>query len=112
MKVGIVGGGNSGSSLGKALLKAGHEVMFSSRDPHGGHAKRLQSETGATVGSIEDTLAFSPVTVIAMQPDTILSMVKAQPAAWKNRTIIDLNNRMTTPKDSAGSFALDLAHAT
>ena len=112
MKVGIIGAGTSGRSLGKALLKAGHEVMFSSRDPQGDKAKRIHKETGAPVNSIEDTLAFSPITVIAMAADAIPELIKSHPGVWANRIIIDLNNRMSTPANSAGSFAQDLAHLT
>ena len=31
MKIGIIGSGNVGSALGAVWVKAGHEVMFSSR---------------------------------------------------------------------------------
>jgi predicted dinucleotide-binding enzyme len=55
MKIGIMGAGPVGSSLGKALLNAEHEIMFSSRDPQGNHAQTLRSEMGAVVGSVAGT---------------------------------------------------------
>ena len=33
MKVGIIGSGNIGSTVGALWVKAGHQVMFSSRNP-------------------------------------------------------------------------------
>lgn len=33
MKIGIIGTGNVGTSLGVACASVGHEIMFGSRDP-------------------------------------------------------------------------------
>ena len=33
MKIGIIGSGNIGATLGKHWAKAGHTVLFSSRNP-------------------------------------------------------------------------------
>ena len=33
MKIAIIGAGNVGGTLGRAWVKAGHEVMFGVRDP-------------------------------------------------------------------------------
>ena len=33
MKIGIIGSGNIGSTLGEFWVKAGHQVLFSSRNP-------------------------------------------------------------------------------
>ncbi len=112
MKVGIIGAGTVGSSLGKALLKAGHEVMFSSRDPQGGHAQRLSKETGAPVGSIQETLAFAPIVVIAMDANTVPGMIKANPQGWANKAIIDLNNRMLTTPTRENSLSHEIARLT
>jgi len=86
--------------------------MFSSRDPQSEHAQALHAETGALVGSIQATLAFSPVTVIAMAPDSVDDLIKAHPGVWSDRIIIDLNNRMTPSAERVGSLAQDLARAT
>jgi predicted dinucleotide-binding enzyme len=113
MKVGIVGGGAVGSSLGKALIKAGHEVMFSSRDPHGEHAQKVAAETGAVVGSVADTIDFSTAVVLAMPAEAAMSVAGEFVAQLKDKVIIDLVNRrgLAVP-GGAGSFALDLAAKT
>jgi predicted dinucleotide-binding enzyme len=74
MKVGIIGAGFVGANLGKALLRAGHEVMLSSRDPGGDHARSVREETGAPVGSLADVMDFSPVIALAMTPDAALQV--------------------------------------
>lgn len=93
MKIGIIGAGKAGSSLGKALLKVGHEVMFSSRDPQSEAMQKLRTETGAPVGTVTETLAYSPVIVIAMAPNVVGSVVEEHAGAWADKIIIDMNNK-------------------
>ncbi len=113
MKVGIVGAGRVGSSLGKALIKAGHQVMFSSRDPQGEHAHNVSAETGAPVGSIAATIDFSPVVVLAMSPDAVMAVAGEYAAQLKDKLIIDLNNRLGPGgAPSASSFVQELAART
>jgi len=107
MKVGIIGAGFVGESLGKALLKAGHTVMYSSRDPKGEHARKVQAETGASVGTVSDVLDFSTVIAIAMPPDTVLQVVKEYAGRWVGKTLIDMNNRF-----GPTSFAKELAQTS
>ena len=103
---GLVGG-----TIGKALLKAGHDVTFSSRDPHGEQATQLKTETGAAVELPGDMLAFSQVIAIAMSPDTALQFAKAHADLLRDKVIIDINNRFG-PAPSGQSFASDLAAAS
>src|SRR5260221_14611179 len=44
MKIGIVGSGNVGGAIGATWVRAGHEVMFSSRDIE--HDKALAAKLG------------------------------------------------------------------
>jgi predicted dinucleotide-binding enzyme len=108
MKVGIVGAGKVGISLGKALIRAGHSVMFSSRDPLGEHAQKITAETGAPVDSIAATIDFSPVVVLAMAPDAVMEVAGQYAGKLKEKAIIDLNNRL----GSSASFAQELAAKT
>lgn len=111
MKVGILGAGAVGESLGKALIKAGHQVMFSSRDPHGDHARRVATETGASVGLPDEVLAFSHIVAIAMPPDAVNQLAKAYAGQWRDKIVIDMNNRFG-PGASGTSFAQELAALT
>src|SRR5262245_23787953 len=68
MKIGILGAGIVGSSLGKALVRVGHEVMFSTRNPMSDKMKTLLAEIGgaARAGSTAETVAFGEVVVAAI----------------------------------------------
>ncbi len=110
MKIGIIGAGHVGTSLGKALLKAGHEVMFSSREPDSPKAQQIRTETGAPVDSIQDVINFSNLIAIAMPPDAALQVAQEYKGHWADKTIIDMNNRFGASA-SGRSFAQDLAEA-
>ncbi len=61
MKIGIIGAGKVGGGLGKLWVKAGHQVLFSSR-----HPKRLrvlveEAGPGAYLGDVGDAALFGDV---------------------------------------------------
>ncbi|MFN8531333.1 MAG: NAD(P)-binding domain-containing protein [Anaerolineae bacterium] len=105
MKVGIIGAGAVGVSLGKALIRAGHEVMFSSREPQSDKAQQVRTETGAPVESLEKVIAFSPVLALAMPPDAALQTAREYSPQLAGKVLIDMNNRL----GSKQSFAQELA---
>ena len=92
MKIGVIGSGRIGSTLGGLWVKAGHEVMFSDRDP--GQAKRVAAELGsrARAGSVQEAAAFGDAILIAV-PYLALPAIRDQVGAQlKGKVIIDPNN--------------------
>ena len=113
MRIAIMGAGTVGSSLGRALVRAGHEVMFSSRQPDSDKMRALLAEMGdgAQAGSVEVTLNFSEVVALAMPWDTIKAVV--QVGDWSSKIVIDMSNRFgPPPADSTGTVAGDIARMT
>lgn len=64
MKIGIIGSGNIGGTLGRHWAHVGHEVMFSSRNPD--DLKSLALSSGAKTGNIEAAAAFGDVILLAI----------------------------------------------
>jgi predicted dinucleotide-binding enzyme len=91
MKVAIMGAGFVGASLGTALVNAGHEIMFSSRDPASDKMQALISETGSSahVGTVQETLAYSDVIAFALSWDAALD-VAASAGDWSGKIILDM----------------------
>ncbi|WP_199247350.1 NAD(P)-binding domain-containing protein [[Phormidium] sp. ETS-05] len=60
MKIGILGAGNIGGTLGKLWAKRGHEVYFGVRDVNSEKTQALLAESGpnAKAGSIEEAAAW------------------------------------------------------
>lgn len=65
-KIGIVGAGRMGGGLGSALVKAGYEVMFSSRRPE--ELKDLVAGLGANAraGTVEQAAAFGDIVLLVV----------------------------------------------
>src|SRR5580658_8162881 len=66
VKVGIIGSGHIGSTIGSLWVKAGHPVMFSSRHPE--ELASLVEGLGANAkaGTVADAIAFGDAILIAV----------------------------------------------
>ncbi len=65
MKIAIIGGGNVGSALASGWAKAGHEIAFGIRDPHGEKAAHLlETRAGARVESNADACRDADVVAL------------------------------------------------
>src|SRR6266446_4927682 len=64
MKIGVIGSGRIGSTIGGLWVKSGHEVMFSDRDPE--QVKRAIEGLGprARAGSVPEAAAFGDAILI------------------------------------------------
>ena len=61
MKIGIIGSGRVGGTVGELWVKAGHEVMFSSLDLEHDKALAARLGAGARAGSSKEAAAFGGV---------------------------------------------------
>ena len=93
LKIGMVGAGREGGALGALFVKAGHPVMFSSRNPEG--LKGLATGLGplAQAGTVEQAIAFGDVVVIAIPYTAMEQIGKAHAGALaKKALVIDVSN--------------------
>lgn len=63
MKVGILGAGHVGGTLGRGLAKAGHTVVFGLRDP--GDAKHAALRDVGSLASLREAVASSEAVILA-----------------------------------------------
>lgn len=89
MKIGIIGSGNIGGTLGQHWAHVGHEVMFSSRNPE--KLKPIAAEVGAKTGTVEEAAAFSDVVLLAI-PFGKVPEVAQQIGRLNNKILIDATN--------------------
>jgi 8-hydroxy-5-deazaflavin:NADPH oxidoreductase len=66
MKIGIVGSGRIGGTVGSLWARAGHEVMFSSRHPETLDALVERVGGNASRGTLEEAARFGEVVLIAV----------------------------------------------
>jgi predicted dinucleotide-binding enzyme len=92
MKIGIVGSGKLGGAVGARWVKAGHEVLFSSRHPD--ELKGLVEGLGprARAGSVGEAAAFGEVVLIAVPYAALPQIGRDNAAALSGKIVIDACN--------------------
>lgn len=111
MKIAIIGAGNVGGALGKALAKAGHYIIFGVRNPGKGKTQPPLAEigVGATSVTVPDAARSADIIFLATPwpavPDAITAM-----GELKGKTLIDCTNPLSLGGD--GSLSLSLGSTT
>jgi hypothetical protein len=92
MKIGIIGSGRQGGAIGLQWAKAGHEILFSSRNP--GELKDLVARAGpkAKAGLPQDAAAFGDVILIAVPYGALPQVGKDYGPLMKGKIVIDVGN--------------------
>jgi predicted dinucleotide-binding enzyme len=105
MKIGIIGSGRIGSTFGGLWAKAGHEVMFSDRDPE--QAKRAAEGVGprARVGSVPEAVAFGDAILIAVPYGALPAIAQQVGEPLKGKVVIDPNNPVPSRDGELGAQA-------
>jgi len=92
LKIGTVGSGRIGGTLGELWLKAGHEVMFSSLDLE--HDKALAARLGgkARAGSAREAAAFGEVLLVAVPYSALPQVGRELAGLLDGKVVIDTCN--------------------
>ena len=97
MKIGILGSGIVGETLGSGFLKHGHEVMAGSRSPEK-LAKWAAENPGAKTGSFQEAAAFGELIVLAVGGSVARdALALAGGADLEGKTIFDATNPVSGP---------------
>lgn len=91
-KIGIVGSGRLGGTVGALWVKAGHDVMFSSRHPETLKAMAASLGPRAHVGTVQEAIAYSDVVFVAVPYSALPSIGRDNAAALEGKIVIDASN--------------------
>jgi 8-hydroxy-5-deazaflavin:NADPH oxidoreductase len=94
MKVGILGSGIVGRTLGAGFLKHGHEAMLGTRDPGKKEVSDWVRETaGGKAGTFEESARFGEMVVLAALGRALDSIIElAGPRNLVGKIVIDTTN--------------------
>lgn len=92
LRIGVIGAGWLGGTVGKLLVKAGHEVMFSSRHPDELRKMARQLGARATVGTAKEAAAFGSVLLLAVPYDAIPQLDLDLKEELKSKIVLDACN--------------------
>jgi predicted dinucleotide-binding enzyme len=107
MKIGIVGSGNVGSAIGATWVRAGHEVMFSSRDIEHDKALAAKLGGGAKAGTPREAAAFGDVVMVSVPYHALPAVGKDVGDLLKGKVVIDTNNPFTHRDGETAKWALE-----
>jgi predicted dinucleotide-binding enzyme len=104
MKIGVIGSGRQGGSIGLLWAKAGHEVMFSSRHPE--ELKDLVASAGprARAALPQDAATFGDVVLVAVPYGSLPQVGHDYAPLMKGKIVIDCGNPY---EDRDGAMAKD-----
>jgi predicted dinucleotide-binding enzyme len=91
-KIGIVGSGQVGSAIGAVWVRAGHEVMFSSRNIEHDKALAAKLGGGARAGTPREAAAFGEVVMVSVPYGSLPAVGKDLGDLIKGKVVIDTCN--------------------
>lgn len=92
IRIGVIGSGNIGGTVGTLWVKAGHEVMFSSRHPETLTAMVEGLGDRARTGTPEEAIAFADAVFVAVPYKAYPDLSKSYAAALKGKVVLDAGN--------------------
>jgi predicted dinucleotide-binding enzyme len=105
MKIGVIGSGNIGGTIGELFAKAGHLVMFSDRDEANAKAQAARVP-GTRAGSGADAIAYADVIVMGIPFGAWPAVAQQYGAALKGKIVIDPTNPNATRDGELAKTAL------
>jgi predicted dinucleotide-binding enzyme len=90
LKIGIIGAGRIGGTLGELWTKAGHDVMFSSLDLE--KDRELAKRVGAKAGTPAEAAAFGEVLLVAVPYAALPQVGREHAASIKGKVVLDTCN--------------------
>lgn len=92
LRIGIIGAGNMGSRLGVTWARAGHQVLWASRDPAELMPLVQQAAPRASAGYADAAAFFGDVVVLAVPPSAVPELGRELGALLRGKLVIDMTN--------------------
>jgi predicted dinucleotide-binding enzyme len=96
LKIGVIGSGKIGGTIGGLWIKAGHPVVFSSRHPE--QLKDMVGTLGslAQAGTVEQAIASGDVLFVAVPYGALPQIGKDYGGAMKGKVVLDACNAVAS----------------
>jgi 8-hydroxy-5-deazaflavin:NADPH oxidoreductase len=95
-RIGVIGSGHIGGTIGGLWVKAGHPVMFSSRRPE--ELKDMVASLGplAQAGTVAQAVAFGDALFIAVPYGALPQIGRDNAAGMQGKTVLDAGNAVAS----------------
>jgi NADPH-dependent F420 reductase len=97
MKIGIIGAGDVGATLGKSWARKGHQIMFGVRNTQSPKVSNLlkSSNSNLKVGSVSEAASFSDVIILAI-PWSAVNQIIGIAGDLAGKLLVDTTNPFTS----------------
>ncbi len=92
LRIGVVGAGSMGGAVGREWVRAGHEVMFSSRNPDRLQAMAREAGPRASVGLPIDAARFGTVLLFTVPYDALPQLARDLRSELQGKFVLDACN--------------------
>jgi len=92
LRIGIIGAGNMGGPLGLAWARAGHQVLWASRNPAELMPLVQEAAPRASAGYADAAAFFGDVVVLALPPGAIPQLGRDIGELLRGKIVIDITN--------------------
>ena len=92
LRIGTIGAGRIGGTVGGLWVRAGHPVMFSSKDAQEGQALAARLGAPARAGRVPEAIAFGDVVLLAVPYGAMPEIGRDFGEALKGKIVIDAGN--------------------
>jgi predicted dinucleotide-binding enzyme len=92
VRIGVIGAGSLGGTVGSVLLKAGHEVKFSSRHPEELVSMTREFGPRASIGTPREAAEFGTVLLFAVPYEALPQLGRDLQEAIRGKIVLDACN--------------------
>lgn len=92
LRIGVIGSGSLGGTVGRCWVKAGHEVLFSSRHPEALESWVKPLGSRASFGTPEQAAEFGDIILIAVPYQAIADVSRTVGAKLRGKIVLDACN--------------------
>ena len=96
MRIGVIGAGSLGGTVGRLWVQAGHEVLFSSRHPDELISMTRELGPRASVGTPRQAAEFGTVLLFAVPYGALPVLGRELKDALRGKTVLDACNPSTS----------------
>jgi len=92
LRIGIIGAGSMGGPLGQLLAEAGHQIIYSSRNPDQLMDLVRDAAPRATAGYADAAAHFGEVIILAVPPGAVPELAEEIGHLLQGKIVIDITN--------------------
>src|SRR5688572_19504073 len=105
MRIGILGSGSAGQTLGRALAARGHEVCIGTRDPDRLAAWRAEFPALAAADTREACVAWAELVILSVRGSAAEEVIRAAgPQRFAGKVVIDASDPLDFSTGRPGLF--------